>query len=95
MNLTLNRENLGSHLPPLFAAAVAVLMLILTPIWAYRWTQIPFLGVSLEQNNVVSQIEGTNWSARAQGVSFLDRLIELNGEDDVSWFLVSGFRIPL
>ena len=98
MNLTLNRENLGSHLPPLFAAAVAVLMLILTPIWAYRWTQIPFLGVSLEQNNVVSQIEGTNWSARAQGVSFLDRLIELNGEPvpdirDVERVLIAnGFK---
>jgi PAS domain S-box-containing protein len=45
-----------------------------------RWFQLPFLGASLEQNNVVSQINGTNWPARSMGVQYLDRLIELNGE---------------
>jgi PAS domain S-box-containing protein len=98
LNPTLNRTNLLTHLPPLVSAALAALMLILTPIWAYRWIQIPFLGVSLEQNNVVSQIQGTNWSARAQGVRYLDRLVELNGEPvpdirDVERVLTaSGYR---
>ncbi len=80
MKLKLSGAGLRTHLPPLIAVAVAALMLILTPVWAYRWVQIPFLGVSIEENNVVSQINGTDWSARAQGVKYLDRLVELNGE---------------
>ncbi len=95
-----NSKTLLTHLPPLFSATVAVLMLILTPIWAYRWAQIPFLGVSLEQNNVVSQIKGTNWSARVQGVKYLDRLVELNGEPvpdirDVERVLVANRYKPI
>jgi PAS domain S-box-containing protein len=68
------------HILPLFTGAVAAAVLILSPFWTYQWMQIPFLGVSLEQNNVVSQINGTNWPARTQGVAFKDRLIALNGE---------------
>ncbi|MEW6404149.1 MAG: adenylate/guanylate cyclase domain-containing protein [Chloroflexota bacterium] len=80
MNPTLKGEKLRSHLPPLISAVAAVVMLILSPLWAYRWTQIPFLGVSIEQNNVVSQIQGSNWAAREQGAQYLDRLVEINGQ---------------
>jgi PAS domain S-box-containing protein len=80
LNTGFIRSNWRSHLPPLVSVTVAILMLILTPIWMVRWFQLPFLGVSLEQNNVVSQINGTNWPARSMGVHYLDRLLELNGE---------------
>jgi len=59
---------------------VALFVLIFSPFWAYQWYRIPFLGVLLEQNNVVSQIDGTDWPARMQGVTFKDRLVELNGQ---------------
>jgi PAS domain S-box-containing protein len=59
---------------------VAIFVLILSPFWTYQWYQVPFLGVSLEQNNVVSQINGTNWPARMQGVTFKERLEALNGQ---------------
>jgi PAS domain S-box-containing protein len=72
------RSQWRSHLPPLLSGAVAVFVLIFSPLWAYQWYQMPFLGVSLEQNNVVSQINGTNWPARMQGVEFKDRLLALN-----------------
>jgi PAS domain S-box-containing protein len=75
-----NEINWPSHLPPLLSIAVAVILLILTPFWTYQWYQLPFLGVSLEQNNVVSQINGADWPARSQGAKYLDRLIALNGE---------------
>jgi len=80
LKTTLTRFNWRTHLPPLFAATVAILMLLLTPIWMFQWVQLPFLGAALEQNNVVSQIKGTNWPARLQGVKFLDRLVEINGK---------------
>jgi PAS domain S-box-containing protein len=74
------RENWRTHLPPILAAGVAALMFLLTPIWAYQWYQLPFLGAALEQNNVVSQAKGEGWPARSQGAEYLDRLLELNGE---------------
>lgn len=67
-----------SHFPPLFSGAVAVAALLLSPFWAYQWYSLPFLGVSLEQNNVVSQIKGADWQARGMGVEFKDRLVALN-----------------
>jgi len=81
LKLQVTWSQLRAHFPPLFSGAVAVLALILTPFWAYQWYQSPFLGVSLEQNNVVSQIDGTNWPARMEGADFKERLVALNGED--------------
>ncbi len=80
MDLQFVRSHWRSHLPPLVAGAVAVFVLIISPFWTYQWIQVPFLGVSLEQNNVVSQVNGTNWPARMQGVAFKERLVALNGE---------------
>ena len=80
MNYQFLRSHWRSHLPPLLAGAVAIFVLILSPFWTYQWYQVPFLGVSLEQNNVVSQINGTNWPARMQGVTFKERLVALNGQ---------------
>ncbi len=68
------------HAPVIFIAAVALLLLVLTPFWAARWYQTPFLGMVLEPNNVVSQLSGSNWPARNSGVIFADRLLTLNGQ---------------
>ena len=80
MDFYFTRSHWRSHLPPLIAGAVAVFVLILAPFWTYQWVHVPFLGVSLEQNNVVSQVDGTDWPARTQGVTFKERLVALNGE---------------
>jgi PAS domain S-box-containing protein len=55
--------------------------MVLAPIWAIQWTQQPFIGVFLEPNNVVSQIEGTDWPAKQAGVKSYDRLVALNGQN--------------
>jgi len=80
LNFQFVRSHWYSHVPPLIAGAVAIFVLILSPFWTYQWMQEPFLGVALEQNNVVSQINGTNWPARMQGAAFKERLVALNGE---------------
>jgi len=56
------------------------MLLIATPVWAYQWYRLPFLGTGLEQNNVVSQLDGADWPARSHGANFMDRLIALNDE---------------
>ena len=94
------RSRWRTHFPPLLAGAVAVLVLIFSPFWTYQWTQVPFLGVSLEQNNVVSQINGTDWPARMQGVAFKERLLALNGEavpdiKDVERVLIANGNRPI
>ncbi len=68
------------HIPSLFMAGVAILMLVLTPFWAAQWVQTPFLGLMLEPNNVVSLVNGKDWPARSAGVVFSDRLVALNGQ---------------
>ena len=70
----------SAHIVPLTVAIVALAMLVLTPVWAYQNYRQPFLGILLEPNNVVSQINGEGWAARAKGVEWSDRLIEVNGE---------------
>ena len=68
------------HIPSLFMAGMAGLMLALTPFWAAQWVRTPFLGLMLEPNNVVSLVNGKNWPARDAGVVFSDRLVTLNGQ---------------
>ena len=53
--------------------------MILAPIWAVQWLRQPFIGVFLEPNQVVSQIEGRGWPAKQAGVQSYDRLYALNG----------------
>jgi PAS domain S-box-containing protein len=85
-------NNLRVHILSLLLAGIAVLMLAATPFWAAGWYQTPFLGMVLEPNNVVSQINGPGWPARNNGVIFADRLLALNGRpmpdaDSVNSFL--------
>jgi PAS domain S-box-containing protein len=61
-------------------ACVAVVMLLLSPLWALQFRQTPFIGAFLEPHNVVSAIEQNYWPARLNGVRFGDRLLAVNGE---------------
>jgi hypothetical protein len=72
------RQLVRGHLPALLATATAVLLLALTPFWAYRWYHEPFLGLGLELSNVVSNLDGQNWPGRKQGVRPLDQLVAIN-----------------
>jgi PAS domain S-box-containing protein len=73
------RKNWTAHLLLLFCVAVAALMLCLTPIWALEWYRAPFPGFLLEPNNVVSQINGSAWPGRSEGVAWSDRLVSVDG----------------
>ncbi|HVN15587.1 MAG TPA: adenylate/guanylate cyclase domain-containing protein [Anaerolineales bacterium] len=70
----------AGRIPALTAAIVAVLILVLTPIWSYQWMQLPFLGVLLEGNNHVNQAVSAGWPAYEAGVQPYDRLAVLNGQ---------------
>ncbi len=72
------RQNWLAHSFLLFCVAVAALMLVLTPIWAWDWVHTPFPGFLLEPNNVVSQINGLGWPGRGNGVAWSDRLVSVD-----------------
>ena len=72
-------KNWIGHIIPLLTVAIALAMLLLTPFWAYRSYNEPFLGALIEPNNVVSQINGKGWVAREMGVEWSDRLLSING----------------
>ncbi len=85
---------------PLVAIAIAVAMLVLTPFWAVGWSREPFLGLLLEPNNIVSQIDEAGWPARGAGAAWSDQLIALNGQpmadvDAVRTFLTSNGFAPV
>ena len=69
-----------SHLPPLIAAGIAIVLLFLTPFWAARFAQLPFMGVFIETNNVVASLGHEGWPAHDAGVKYRDQLVELNVE---------------
>lgn len=67
------------HIFPLGMALIAAWVLILAPYWAWQWAQIPFLGVFIEANQVVSAIEGQEWPAKQAGV---DSYVQITAIDD-------------
>ncbi len=69
-----------SHVPPILAALLALAMLVLTPVWAWRYYRQPFLGVLLEPNNIVSKISGRGWPASQAGAAWPDRLASIDGQ---------------
>ena len=88
------------HSVPLAAIALAIAMLVLTPFWAIKWAREPFLGLLLEPNNIVSQIDEGGWPARGAGAAWSDQLIALNGQpvhdaDAVRGALISNGLAPL
>ncbi|MCF6278569.1 MAG: hypothetical protein L3J16_07475, partial [Anaerolineales bacterium] len=80
MKVNFLHKNRSDHLIPWITICVALAMLALTPLWAWHEAQEPFLGMLLEPNNVVSQINGKGWPAREQGAVWSDQLIALNGQ---------------
>ena len=74
-------KNWFSHIIPITTVVIALAMLLLTPFWAYKGYNEPFLGALIEPNNVVSQINGKGWVAREMGVEWSDRLLSINGEN--------------
>lgn len=78
--LQIIRKNWTAHVFLLFCVALAALMLVLTPIWALDWYRTPFPGFLLEPNNVVSQINGSGWPGRNNGVAWSDRLESVAGQ---------------
>jgi len=73
-------KNWPAHIIPFITVAIALAMLFLTPFWAYKTYQEPFLGALIEPNNVVSQSTGEGWAAREMGAEWSDRLLTINGE---------------
>ena len=65
------------HLFPLTVALIALIVMILAPIWAVSWSQIPFIGVFIEPNNVVSLVEGSEWPAKLAGVEGYDQILSI------------------
>jgi hypothetical protein len=63
----LSRFHWFSHVLPIFVSLVALAMVVLTPVWAVRFYQQPFLGSLLEPNNMVSKITGKDWLASQAG----------------------------
>jgi GAF domain-containing protein len=62
--------------------AVALVFLVVIPVLALSWMQTPFMGVFLEPNFIIAEINPTTtgtWDAVSQGVDFHNRLIEIEG----------------
>jgi PAS domain S-box-containing protein len=85
---------LFEHGIPVLFAALAVVMLVATPVWAYQWYHDPFIGALLEPNNVVSQINGNGWPARHNGVNWSDRLVAVAGQPVADVRQVRGALAP-
>ncbi len=77
----LTKENWLGHIIPFITILTATAMLLLTPFWAYKSYNEPFLGVLLEPNCVISLINGKGWVAREMGAEWPDRLKAINGEE--------------
>ncbi len=88
-----------SHIVPLLTAAVAVTMLVLTPVWAWQYSHRPFLGVLLEPNNVVSKIHSPGWPAYQAGAAWPEQLTGINDAPvknvrDIDAFLARNGNAP-
>jgi signal transduction histidine kinase len=60
--------------------ALAIVVNLLAPVLAWRWTRHPFLGLLLEQTLVVSDVHNPAWSGRQAGLRNADRLLAIDGQ---------------
>lgn len=67
------------HALPLASAAIATLILILTPFWAFDWFRRPFTGMLLEPTLVVNSYQEDGWAVREAGIGTPMRLVEVEG----------------
>ncbi|HWQ84756.1 MAG TPA: hypothetical protein VN363_09325, partial [Anaerolineales bacterium] len=54
---------------------IAGLTLIMAPILALSWKQIPFPGFVTEQTLVVANINGIGWTGRQAGINYPERIV--------------------
>ncbi len=80
MKSRLSRFSWLSRVPPVLTSLVALGMLVLTPLWAFRYYRQPFAGMLLEPNNIVSKINGHSWPARQAGAAWPEQLVSVNGQ---------------
>jgi signal transduction histidine kinase len=62
------------------AFTLAIVVNFIAPWLAWRWNRVPFMGVLLEHNMVVSDMYGQGWSGRLAGLANPDRILEVNGQ---------------
>jgi signal transduction histidine kinase len=62
------------------AFTLAIVVNLIVPWLAWRWTRAPFMGVLLEHTMVVSDMYGHGWSGRLAGLANPDRILEVNGQ---------------
>lgn len=59
---------------------LAIVVNLIAPWVAWRWTRAPFMGVLLEHTMVVSDMYGQGWSGRQAGLVSPDRILEVKGQ---------------
>ena len=59
---------------------IASLVIIIAPIQALSWSRNPFPGILVEHTLVVNSIADPDWSGKAAGLDYPQRVIALNGE---------------
>jgi len=79
MNSNRSRPAWYSHIIPLTTSLVALVLLVLTPIWAVQVYRQPFIGLLLEPNNIVSKISGREWTYTLGGIHWPDQLTAVDG----------------
>jgi signal transduction histidine kinase len=62
------------------AFALAIVVSLVAPWLAWRWTRTPFMGVLLEHTMVVSDMYGQGWSGRVAGLANPDRILAANDQ---------------
>ncbi|HID62289.1 MAG TPA: GAF domain-containing protein, partial [Anaerolineae bacterium] len=62
------------------AFTLAIVVNLMAPWLAWRWTGAPFMGVLLEHTMVVSDMYGQGWSGRLAGLTSPDRILAVNGQ---------------
>jgi PAS domain S-box-containing protein len=65
---TTNKNIPARRVTMLLVFVLTLAAYVIAPVLAIDWIQHPFLGAFVEQTGVVSQIEGSNWSARQAGL---------------------------
>jgi hypothetical protein len=60
--------------------AIAILVFLIAPFRAISWSKLPFPGFVVEQTLVITNIGGNNWSGRASGLQYPERVTALNDQ---------------
>jgi hypothetical protein len=69
----------ASRFITLLGFGVAVFIFFLSPLLAVSWSKEPFPGFLVEQTLVINGIMGNNWEGQQQGLSYLQRVVRVDG----------------